>query len=48
MLLKNSLSGNCKTCLIVTIADEEDMVQESIASCRFGTECCKIKTTAIK
>jgi hypothetical protein len=29
MLLKESLTGNCRTCLIVTIADEQESISES-------------------
>lgn len=43
MLLKDSLSGNCKTCMICTIADEPTMVQESLSTLRFGINCGHIK-----
>ena len=44
MLLKNSLTGNCRTCLIVTIAEEPDMIPESASSLRFGVSCGRLKT----
>ena len=37
MLLKESLFGNCRTCLVVTIADEQESISESQATLRFGT-----------
>jgi len=46
MLLKDSLSGNCKTCMICTIADEPSMVAESVSSLRFGLNCGHVKLKA--
>lgn len=46
MLLKDSLSGNCKTCMICTIADEPSMIAESISSLRFGLSCGSVKLKA--
>ena len=48
LLLKNSLAGNCKTCLIVTIADDSSMLSESQSTLRFGIECGHIKTSTEK
>lgn len=45
MLMKDSLSGNCRTCLIVTVADESEMTNESISSMQFGMSCGRISTT---
>lgn len=39
MLMKESLSGNCKTTLIVTIAESVHMMGESASSLRFGLQC---------
>ena len=44
MLLKDSLSGNTRTCLIVTIADEQESISESQASLRFGITAGHINT----
>jgi kinesin family protein 6/9 len=46
-LMKNSLVGNCKTCLIVTVADHPDMIQESVSSMRFGMECGALKKKTV-
>ena len=43
MLLKESRSGNSKTWLIVTVAEDADMSNETISSLRFGLSCGKIK-----
>ena len=43
MLLKDSLSGNCKTMMICTIADEATMVAESVSTCNFGINCGHVK-----
>ena len=44
MLLKESLTGNCRTCLIVTIADEQESISESQATLRFGITAGHINT----
>lgn len=43
MLLKDSLSGKSKTCIFCTIADEPDMVLESVSTLRFGMNCGHVK-----
>lgn len=43
MLLKDSLTGNSKTMIFCTIADEPDMVGESISTLRFGMSCGHVK-----
>ena len=48
MLMKESLSGNCRTSLIVTIAESIDMVSETTSSLRFGLSCGKISNTTSK
>ena len=47
MLMKNSLSGNCKTSVIVTIANDPEMEAESLSSLRFGMTCGHLKTKAV-
>ena len=44
MLLKDSLSGNCRTCLVVTIADEQESISESQATLRFGITAGHVNT----
>jgi len=44
MLLKESLTGNCRTCLIVTIADEQESISESQSTLRFGMTAGHINT----
>ena len=46
MLMKESLSGNTRTSLIVTVAEAADMVQETISSLRFGLSTGKIQQVA--
>jgi hypothetical protein len=36
MLMKESLTGNCKTQLIVTVAENSEMSNETVSSLRFG------------
>lgn len=48
MLLKDSLSGNSKTCIFCTIADEPDMVSESTSTLRFGMTCGHVKLSITK
>ena len=45
-LMKNSLVGNCRNSLIITVADHPEMMAESISSMRFGMECGQIKKKA--
>ncbi|KNE54260.1 hypothetical protein AMAG_00252 [Allomyces macrogynus ATCC 38327] len=35
-ILRDSLGGNCKTCMIATLATEEHLLEESISTCRFA------------
>ncbi|ORZ38911.1 P-loop containing nucleoside triphosphate hydrolase protein [Catenaria anguillulae PL171] len=35
-ILRDSLGGNCKTCMIATIATEDHLLEESISTCRFA------------
>ena len=43
MLMKDSLSGNCITQLIVCVAESSDHSQESTSTLRFGLTCGQIK-----
>ena len=43
MLLKDSLSGNSKTCIFCTIADEPEMVEESKSTLKYGLNCGQVK-----
>jgi hypothetical protein len=42
MLMKESLSGNCQTSLIATVAENPEMSNETVSSLRFGLNCGKI------
>ncbi|KAI9159555.1 hypothetical protein H9P43_008895 [Blastocladiella emersonii ATCC 22665] len=35
-ILRDSLGGNCKTCMIATLATEDHLIEESISTCRFA------------
>lgn len=48
MLMKNSLVGNCRTMLVVTVAESSDMIHESISSLRFGMQCGALKNQVVK
>lgn len=45
LIMKDSLTGNCKTSLIVTIAQDPTMMQETYSTLRFGSVCGSVKTT---
>lgn len=42
-ILVNSLSGNSKTCLVVTLSPSINDLDETIASLNFGQRACKVK-----
>ena len=42
-LLMNSISGNSKTCLIVTLSPSIDDYEETISSLNFAQNACKVK-----
>lgn len=44
MLMKDALAGNCRTCLVVTVAAEAEMAHESAAAAQFGLSCGRIRT----
>ena len=44
MLMKDSLSGNCITHLIVCVAESSEMNLETISTLRFGLTCGSIKS----
>lgn len=43
MILRDSLGGSCKTRMISTVAVEQDLIEESIATCRFAHRVAAIK-----
>mmetsp|Transcript_15347 Transcript_15347/g.10744 ORF Transcript_15347/g.10744 Transcript_15347/m.10744 type:complete len:87 (-) Transcript_15347:474-734(-) len=45
MIMKDSLTGNCKTTLIVTISQDPTMMHETYGTLRFGMVCGNVKTT---
>jgi len=48
MLMKESLSGNCQTSLLVTVAEAVEWQHETISSLRFGLSCGKISKANVK
>lgn len=48
MLMKDSLTGNCRTSLIITVAENPEMIHESISSMRFGMTCGALKNEVSK
>ena len=46
-ILMNSLSGNSKTCLIVTLSSNYNDIDETIASLSFAQRACKVKVKPI-
>jgi hypothetical protein len=48
MLMKESLSGNCQTSLMVTVAEAAEMQAETISSLRFGLSCGKISKAGVQ
>lgn len=44
-ILKDSLGGNCKTCLISCLAGENTHIEETISTCKFAMRCAKIENT---
>ncbi|OEH77148.1 kinesin motor domain-containing protein [Cyclospora cayetanensis] len=45
-VLKDSLGGNCKTCMIATVALELYAINETISTCRFAQAVSQIKNVA--
>lgn len=43
MLMKDFLYGNCATNLIVQISEDSNMINETISTLRFGSNCCYLK-----
>lgn len=48
MLMKESLTGNCQTSLVVTVAEAQEMSNETVSSLRFGKSCGKITQSSKK
>ena len=46
ILMKDSLCGNCKTSLIITVAEDYEMSNETISSIRFGLSYSKIANSS--
>jgi hypothetical protein len=47
-LLQSSLSGNCTTALLATLAPESVHAQESVSTLRFAMQCKLVQTNPIK
>ena len=45
MLLKESLTGNVRTALVVAASSSPDMIHETMSSLKFGISCGNIKTS---
>ena len=45
-ILRDSLGGNCKTSMIATVAVEQELINESISTCRFAQRVALIKNDA--
>jgi len=46
-VLKDSLGGNCKTCMIATCSPVREHIDESISTCKFAQRVASIKNQAI-
>ncbi|RKP02784.1 hypothetical protein CXG81DRAFT_10366, partial [Caulochytrium protostelioides] len=47
-VLRDSLGGNCKTTMVATLAMEDELVDESISTCRFAQRVALINNVAIR
>ncbi|EPZ35674.1 Kinesin, motor region domain-containing protein [Rozella allomycis CSF55] len=47
-VLRDSLGGNCKTTMIATIAMENNLIEESLSTCRFAQRVALIRNDAKK
>ena len=45
MLLKESLTGNVRTALVVAASSSPEMIHETMSSLKFGTTCGNVKTS---
>ncbi|GAB5370146.1 hypothetical protein AAMO2058_001466900 [Amorphochlora amoebiformis] len=45
-VLRDSLGGNCRTCMIATCSPVRDHIGESISTCKFAQRVAKIKNNA--
>ncbi|KAI8613988.1 P-loop containing nucleoside triphosphate hydrolase protein [Chytriomyces sp. MP71] len=45
-LLRDSLGGNCMTTLIATVAPEDELIEESISTCRFAQRVALVSNRA--
>ena len=48
MLLKESLTGNVRTALVVAASSSPAMIHETMSSLKFGTSCGNVKTKVAK
>lgn len=46
-VLRDSLGGNCKTTMIATLAIEDELIDESISTCRFAQRVALISNSAV-
>ncbi|TPX35164.1 hypothetical protein SeMB42_g07223 [Synchytrium endobioticum] len=45
-VLRDSLGGNCKTCMVATVAIEDPLIEESISTCRFAQRVALVSNNA--
>ncbi|KAH0572719.1 Kinesin-9 [Spironucleus salmonicida] len=45
--LRDSLGGNCKTCMLATLGFEVQNLQETISTCQFAQNVAMIKNAAV-
>ncbi|KAJ3411076.1 Kinesin- protein 6 [Chytridiales sp. JEL 0842] len=46
-VLRDSLGGNCMTTMIATVAPEDELIEESISTCRFAQRVALIQNKAV-
>ena len=42
-ILRDSIGGKCRTCLIANISVDEDCLKETLATCRFAQRCSQVQ-----
>ena len=46
-LLKNSIGGNCQTLMIANVWPEEDHLEETISTLKFGSRMMKVRNEPV-
>ena len=42
-ILRDSIGGNCRTCMIANISVSEESLKETLATCRFAQRCSQVR-----